>query len=202
MTFDLYQRFILTQKILEKKERLDAIRTLCDRLPDVNRALLESFFLFLKHVENSVDTNRMSSQNIAIIFAPSFLKSENETPQSMLADQNVVEGVLVDILGNPELMFGILNVNDIDEKYILEEQIGQTPHAIVSRCRDKETNEIFTMKSVKKGHLSPKEVRNLQSEIAILRKIRHPQVIALRAVCETKKKMFLVTEHVAGGGLF
>ncbi len=126
MTFELYEKFLSNQSIENEKKRLKNLRSLCDALPDENHALLETFFLFLHRVCSFSDRNLMSFSNIAIIFAPSFLKKKNETPQSMLREQSAVENILVDILKNPDEMFGILNLNDISEKYEMEEEIGNS----------------------------------------------------------------------------
>ena len=64
------------------------------------------------------------------------------------------------------------------------------------------TDEKFTLKIVKKGKVSEKDIRNLRSEISVLKKIRHPNVISLRAVCETESDLYLVTEYAPGGELF
>lgn len=126
MTYALYEKFLSNQNIVNEKERLRALRSLCDTLPDENHALLETFFLFLHRVCSFSSQNLMSFSNIAIIFAPSFLKRKNETPQSMLREQTTVENILVDILKHPDEMFGILNLDDISEKYEMEEEIGNS----------------------------------------------------------------------------
>ena len=125
MTYELYDRFVETQNISIEGKRLRSLRSLCDTLPDENHALLETFFLFLHRVCSFSDKNLMNFSNIAIIFAPSFLKSKNETPQTILRDQVSVQNVLVDILKHPDEMFGILTCGDISEMYDMEEDLGE-----------------------------------------------------------------------------
>jgi calcium/calmodulin-dependent protein kinase I len=44
--------------------------------------------------------------------------------------------------------------------------------------------------------------KNLEREIEIMRKIKHPHVIAMRDLFETKHEMYIVMELVSGGELF
>ena len=226
LTYELYDKFIDSQSISDKEERLRVLRSLCDSLPDINHALLESFLLFLARIAKRKEKNKMSEANLAIIFAPSFLVKKDETPAIMLSHQKLREKVMVDIIENPKEMFGILMLKDIKEKYVVDSMHGffffflclisffvcflcgnllsldLLSDTSVKSCKDKVTNEKFTIKIVKKGKVTEKDIKNLQSEIAVLKTIRHPNVISLRAVCETEADLYLVTEYAAGGELF
>jgi len=201
MTFEMYRPMLETQEISDEKERVQKLRRLCDRLPECNHALLESFFLFLKHIVDD-EHNLMGARNIAIIFAPSFLRCKNETPAQFMSDQQAVQGVLVDILGNVPAIFGVLRLNSITDRYALEEDLGSGAFAVVKRCRDLDSGRAYAVKIIKKANLAGTDAVRLQQEIAILRKVRHPGVICLRGVCESADDVYLIMDLVDGGELF
>tara|TARA_R110002050_G_scaffold16511_6_gene49954 strand:- start:616 stop:1470 length:855 start_codon:yes stop_codon:yes gene_type:complete len=201
MTYDLYPEFLLVAEIADEEKRIKELRKLCDKLPECNHALLESFFLFLEHIVKD-EKNLMTAKNIAIVFAPSFLKAEKETPQSFMKDQEAVHTIMTDILQNPADMFGILHLKDFGEKFKVNEEIGCGAFAVVSKCTDIDTGEQFAVKMIQKSTLLEKDVERLVSEISILKKVRHPGVIALRAVCESQDHVYLVMELATGGELF
>jgi hypothetical protein len=203
MTFALFEKFLQTQSIEDFPERIRNLRRLCDSLPECNHALLESFFAFLVHV-GSKKQNLMGPSNIAIIFAPSFLRSPNQSEAADVLQKNMTtaKGVLQDILENYDAIFGVMMLKNIEDKYAMGEVLGHGSYAVVSMCTDRETGEKFAVKAVRKGSLELKEIRNLQSEISVLKRVRHPNVISLRAISETPSELFLITEFAEGGELF
>lgn len=46
------------------------------------------------------------------------------------------------------------------------------------------------------------DIERVTREIHILRRIRHPHIIQLYDIIETKKQLFLITEYASGGELF
>lgn len=65
---------------------------------------------------------------------------------------------------------------------------------------DRETNEWYAIKSIRKAKVSKIEV--LKREIEILREVKHPNIIQLIDVFEDSKYLHLVTELCTGGELF
>ena len=54
----------------------------------------------------------------------------------------------------------------------------------------------------KKRMAEAADVERVTREIHILRRIRHPNIIQLYDIIETKRQLFLITEYVTGGELF
>ena len=65
---------------------------------------------------------------------------------------------------------------------------------------DRETNEWYAIKSIRKAKVSKIEV--LKREIEILKEVKHPNIIELIDVFEDSKYLHLVTELCTGGELF
>ena len=58
------------------------------------------------------------------------------------------------------------------------------------------------VKIIKKEQMNEEERINFQTEMNILRKLDHPNILKLYEVFEDSKKFFLVTEYCKGGELF
>ena len=201
MTYTLYGPLLATTQIADEKERIAALREECDKLPAYNHALLEMYFGFLKHFATFSDKNKMGIENLATIFSPSFLKKKNETPEDLLANNSKVLQVLTDIVSHSDDIFGVFIVKKLEERFELLEEIGSGTFGVVRKCRDKKTREIFAVKSVSLSGAEEKSIRQLQNEVTILKKIRHPNTIQLYALCETPQVIHIVTEYVPDGAL-
>jgi len=87
------------------------------------------------------------------------------------------------------------------DKYHVLEFIGEGSFAKVHRGRRKYTGQIVALKFISKVNKSEKELRNLKSEIEILRSLHHENIIELLDSYETDKEVVVVTEY-ADGELF
>jgi hypothetical protein len=56
---------------------------------------LKYLCLFLHRVTDFASDNLMSSENLAIVFAPNLIRPQQETPQSLLTELTFVIGVCV-----------------------------------------------------------------------------------------------------------
>jgi calcium-dependent protein kinase len=65
---------------------------------------------------------------------------------------------------------------------------------------DRETQEWYAIKSIRKSKVSKIEV--LKREIEILKEVKHPNIIELIDVFEDSKYLHLITEVCTGGELF
>lgn len=89
---------------------------------------------------------------------------------------------------------------DVTEKYIIKETLGQGTFGIVRRCIDKEKGESFALKTILKSKVPDPDV--LKREITIMQQVDHPHIIRLYDVYENEKNIFLVTELCTGGELY
>jgi calcium-dependent protein kinase len=70
--------------------------------------------------------------------------------------------------------------------------LGTGSFGTVRKCQDRKTNELLAIKTIKKAKVD--NVENLRREIAILKEVRHPNIIEFRDVYEDNKYIHLVTE--------
>jgi len=77
----------------------------------------------------------------------------------------------------------------ITDKYIIQEELGRGAFSIVKLAIEKETGNKFAVKMINKSTVGQDLVR-LQTEIEILKKVNHPNIICLKDIIDTKKLPF------------
>ena len=80
--------------------------------------------------------------------------------------------------------------------------LGKGAFAVAKEVVHKTTGQSYAVKMISKSKLSLEDQKRLKTETSILKRVRHPNIIALKAVCETDKELFLVMELAKGGELF
>ncbi|KAJ3300449.1 hypothetical protein HK104_000507 [Borealophlyctis nickersoniae] len=88
-----------------------------------------------------------------------------------------------------------------DELYFVGRQLGTGSFATVKECTRKSDSRKFAVKIVDKYHVKGKEDM-LRSEIAVLKKVHHPNIVTLHDLYETDSHIYLVTDLATGGELF
>uniref|UniRef100_A0A7S3D7P0 non-specific serine/threonine protein kinase n=1 Tax=Palpitomonas bilix TaxID=652834 RepID=A0A7S3D7P0_9EUKA len=83
-------------------------------------------------------------------------------------------------------------------QYHVHEQIGEGSFGKVFKGRLKYTGQTVALKCIAKHGKSEKDLRNLRQEIAILRKLEHPNIIRLIDAFESKIEFVVVTEFAQG----
>ncbi|XP_061172961.1 unconventional myosin-IXa-like [Saccostrea echinata] len=78
LTFELYDDFLRTSEIQDEKERLQAIYAVIEKLPKPNHDLFERLIFHLARIANNEPLNKMSSNGLAIIFAPALLRTNKK----------------------------------------------------------------------------------------------------------------------------
>jgi hypothetical protein len=81
-------------------------------------------------------------------------------------------------------------------------ELGRGAFSVVHLAKDKTTGEEVAVKVISKKDLGADYQKNLDREIEILTRIKHPNIIAMRDLFETKHEMYIVMELVNGGELF
>ncbi|XP_076011513.1 unconventional myosin-IXAa isoform X2 [Genypterus blacodes] len=74
MTFELYEEFIRLMALKDKKEMIRAVYSVIDQLSRTHLNTLERLIFHLVGVALQEDTNRMSANALAIVFAPCILR--------------------------------------------------------------------------------------------------------------------------------
>jgi serine/threonine protein kinase len=87
----------------------------------------------------------------------------------------------------------------IEQVYEIKEELGRGEFSVVFLGVHRKTGEKYAIKVIDKANV---DVSRLESEVAILKKVQHPNIIALKEFFDTPKKLYLVMELVTGGELF
>ena len=64
-------------------------------------------------------------------------------------------------------------------KYVVSKLLGAGSFAQVYHAAHEETGQEVALKAIRAASLTPKAVKNLELEIGILRKLRHPHIVSL-----------------------
>ena len=89
-----------------------------------------------------------------------------------------------------------------EERYCAGRVIGRGAFSTVHAATCLQSGREVAVKRVAKLRLSPAETQRLQSEMEILRRCRHPHVVALLNHFETPATVHLVMELLPGGDIF
>lgn len=89
----------------------------------------------------------------------------------------------------------------LTDHYDVKEELGRGAFSVVKLAVHKKTGEKFAVKIIDKKNVGAEAVR-LQTEIEILQKVKHPNIICLKELFDTPENLYLVTELVTGGELF
>ncbi|XP_017264164.1 serine/threonine-protein kinase DCLK2 isoform X2 [Kryptolebias marmoratus] len=87
------------------------------------------------------------------------------------------------------------------EKYNVGKMIGDGNFAVVKECVERSTGKEFALKIIDKAKCRGKE-HLIENEVAVLRKVKHPNIIMLVEEVDTPSELYLVMELVKGGDLF
>lgn len=94
-------------------------------------------------------------------------------------------------------------MDDLQDDFDIIKNIGKGNFADVYMGLCNETNKKFAIKSIKKDKLDSEEIlEHLFSEIKIMRKIDHPNIIKLHKVYESGSHIHLIIDYAEGASLF
>ncbi|XP_076002299.1 serine/threonine-protein kinase DCLK1b isoform X2 [Genypterus blacodes] len=89
----------------------------------------------------------------------------------------------------------------IAERYKVGRTLGDGNFAVVRECLERSTGREYALKIISKEKCRGKE-HMIQSEVAILRRVKHPNIVLLIEEMDTNNDLYLVMELVKGGDLF
>uniref|UniRef100_A0A8C6UCU3 Calcium/calmodulin-dependent protein kinase 1Da n=1 Tax=Neogobius melanostomus TaxID=47308 RepID=A0A8C6UCU3_9GOBI len=92
-------------------------------------------------------------------------------------------------------------VDDIKKIFDFKEVLGTGAFSEVVLAQEKLTGRTFAVKCIPKKALKGKE-SSIENEIAVLRKIKHENIVALEDIYESPDHLYLIMQLVSGGELF
>ncbi|XP_068952202.1 calcium/calmodulin-dependent protein kinase type IV [Petaurus breviceps papuanus] len=90
------------------------------------------------------------------------------------------------------------NKDSLDDFFEVESELGRGATSIVYRCIQKGTQKPYALKVLKKTV----DKKIIRTEIGVLLRLSHPNIIKLKEIFETQSEISLVLELVTGGELF
>ncbi|GAA6107024.1 calcium/calmodulin-dependent protein kinase IGb isoform X1 [Tachysurus ichikawai] len=91
------------------------------------------------------------------------------------------------------------STDNIQDVFDFIEVLGSGAFSEVFMVKERKTGKLFAIKCVKKKN---KKDINLENEIAVLRRIKHENVVGLEDLYESRTHYYLVMQLVSGGELF
>ncbi|GAB1602325.1 serine/threonine-protein kinase SIK1-like [Argonauta hians] len=86
--------------------------------------------------------------------------------------------------------------------YDIERTLGKGNFAVVKLARHRLTKSEVAIKIIDKTQLDEANLRKVHREVQIMKLLKHPHIIRLYQVMETKKMLYLVTEYAPKGEIF
>ena len=97
----------------------------------------------------------------------------------------------------------VSNHRDIFQSYTISKNtIGKGAYGKVKLASKIDSEEVFAIKIISKEPLDPRSETRLRREITILKILSHENIVKLKDIFETPKKLYIITEYVQGGSLF
>lgn len=91
----------------------------------------------------------------------------------------------------------------ITDIYDIKDELGKGAFSVVRLGVNKTTGEKVAIKIIDKTQASAEaDEKRLKTEVEILKKVRHPNIVCLKDLYETPQNLYLVMELVTGGELF
>ncbi|CAN9506230.1 unnamed protein product [Ophioblennius macclurei] len=98
-TYGLFNDLVNAIKSSDYKQRVQSTRDMIRKLPRANQETLQVLFQHLRRVIEHGESNRMTTQSVAIVFGPTLLRPETETGNMavhMVYQNQIVELILLE----------------------------------------------------------------------------------------------------------
>ncbi|XP_010293467.1 PREDICTED: calcium/calmodulin-dependent protein kinase type 1G [Phaethon lepturus] len=90
--------------------------------------------------------------------------------------------------------------SNIRKTFVFMEALGSGAFSEVFLVKQRSTGKLFALKCIKKSPLTRDS--SLENEIAVLKKIKHENIVTLEDIYESTTHFYLVMQLVSGGELF
>lgn len=99
-------------------------------------------------------------------------------------------------------MWNDFKTENIKDAYKFEMILGEGAFGKVIKARNLESNDTVAIKAIGKDNLDAEDVNNLMTEITVLDKIDHPNIVKMIEAYENDKNYYIILELMDGGELF
>ena len=94
----------------------------------------------------------------------------------------------------------------ITDTYVLDDRedwiLGSGATSTVRKIQNKITGEFYALKSLTLNRMSPSKIKELLLEVAMMKKLDHPNIIRIIETYRTRQQLHIVMELCTGGELF
>mmetsp|Transcript_12780 Transcript_12780/g.51024 ORF Transcript_12780/g.51024 Transcript_12780/m.51024 type:complete len:418 (-) Transcript_12780:62-1315(-) len=88
-----------------------------------------------------------------------------------------------------------------EDKYTVGDELGRGAFSVVKLVTSKRSGRQYAVKVIDKKDVG-QDMARLRTEIEILTRVKHPNIINLKEIMEDDHTLFIITELVTGGELF
>jgi len=89
----------------------------------------------------------------------------------------------------------------VEEQYEFKEDLGTGNYSVVKKAVHKKTGEVVAIKIYDKRHISVFDKGCINTEVEILKTLKHPNVINIKEAYNGPKRLYIVMEFMGGGEL-
>lgn len=93
-------------------------------------------------------------------------------------------------------------IHKLGDYMVSDTTLGQGTYAKVRLASHIQTQHIYAMKIIKKPELEVKHYTRIKREVENLKGLRHPHIVQLHDVFQTKRFICIVMEYATGGDLY
>ncbi|KYR00900.1 RhoGEF domain-containing protein [Tieghemostelium lacteum] len=128
LTFKYFDQFIQIAEIDSKPQRYQAIKNIVDRLPNENRFCIYYLMRLLTKVSESSATNKMTPNNISIVFATLLLRKKDANPMDC-TNFNTIFGVIEGFMTGFKEIF--TDTEKLYQDYLVEQNNSQKRKSVI-----------------------------------------------------------------------
>ncbi|EGG19633.1 RhoGAP domain-containing protein [Cavenderia fasciculata] len=193
LTFDLYKNFLGGYDIRDRNAKISFFKSLLSALPKDNYDTLQLILKLLYTLQLYHEKNKMTSGNLAIVFAPTLLRPKEESLETMMNSTNytteIVKCLIEEFnvlfeLNNTPILYKLKSSELIGKEKTVQEQLEEAKATIESLL--KQASEEANERAVLETYANQTNNR-LQEEIE-LRKMTIEEKEGLSELCEELKE--------------
>ena len=95
---------------VEGSERITRLGTLLNKLPEENQIILKYLCAFLARVVEFSSVNKMSRENLGIVFGPNLIRSRNADGANTLTDNPIINELIKSFIDEYKTLFQTVGV--------------------------------------------------------------------------------------------